>query len=185
MSLVRSKDLVTYSSPRSRYPMRPMRMSGVGLALVISLAMDQIFCLAPSMRSFMEPVVSSTKQTSIFGLSFIWDGGSLANAVRGKSQIPNTKHQRNPNIQIPIPPATAPPWSLRVGAPLRYGASGKSRHPSPDSTGDGAALRLEPWSFSGVWSLVFGAFSLPSVNLIFTAYLRLLNLDQRPHRRFH
>src|SRR5690348_2866005 len=58
--------------------MRPMRMSGVGLALVISFAMDQIFCLAPSMRPDMEPVVSSTKQTSIFGLSFVSEGSSLA-----------------------------------------------------------------------------------------------------------
>src|SRR5438876_8038844 len=67
MSLVRSKILVTYSSPRSRKATSPKRRSGVGLALIISLAMDQIFCLAPSIKPLIEPVVSSTKQTSIRG----------------------------------------------------------------------------------------------------------------------
>src|SRR5438046_1286170 len=89
MSFVRSKDLVTYSSPRSRYPMRPIRMSGVGLALVISLAMDQIFCLAPSMRPVIDPVVSSTKQTSILGFSFVC--GSFASALSGASTMPASK----------------------------------------------------------------------------------------------
>src|SRR6266516_3494417 len=55
-----------------------MRRSGVGLALVISLAIDQIFCLAPSMSPDIEPVVSSTKQTSILGLPFCSEGSLLA-----------------------------------------------------------------------------------------------------------
>src|SRR5881396_2744662 len=46
-----------------------MRMSGVGLALVISFAIDQIFCFAPSINPDIEPVVSSTKQTSIRGFA--------------------------------------------------------------------------------------------------------------------
>src|SRR2546423_6593277 len=115
--------------------MSPMRISGVGLAPVISFAMDQIFCLAPSMRPVIEPVVSSTKQTSILGFSFVC--GSLANAVGGKSQTPNPKHQRNPNIQIPNPLATALPWSLR------FRASRESRQPRLNSPGAGADLELE------------------------------------------
>src|SRR6267378_8605042 len=71
MSLVRSKLFVTYSSPRSRYATRPRRISGVGLVLIISLAMDQIFCLAPSINPLIDPVVSSTKQTSIRGLEVL------------------------------------------------------------------------------------------------------------------
>src|SRR6266545_1392271 len=67
--------------------MRPTRMSGVGLALVISLAIDQIFCFAPSMRPDMEPVVSSTKQTSIFGLSFFSGGSSFARALAATSNV--------------------------------------------------------------------------------------------------
>src|SRR6267143_7233120 len=46
-----------------------MRISGVGLAAMISLAMDQIFCFAPSIKPDIEPVVSSTKQTSMCGLA--------------------------------------------------------------------------------------------------------------------
>src|SRR6185295_7012515 len=58
-----------------------MRMSGVVLALVISLAIDQIFCLAPSMSPDIEPVVSSTKQTSIFGLSCLAGDTSFASVL--------------------------------------------------------------------------------------------------------
>src|ERR1035441_1046312 len=43
----------------------------------MSLAMDQIFCLAPSMRPPIEPVVSITKQTSRRGLT------ALAMALAG------------------------------------------------------------------------------------------------------
>src|SRR5215467_11622421 len=50
--------------------MSPSFNSGVGCALIISLAMDQIFCFAPSIKSPIEPVVSRTKQTSIRGLDF-------------------------------------------------------------------------------------------------------------------
>src|SRR5947207_12146381 len=67
--------------------MSPMRMSGVGLALVISLAIDQIFCFAPSMRPDIEPVVSSTKQTSILGLACFSDGGSFASALCVTSNV--------------------------------------------------------------------------------------------------
>src|SRR5882757_1774098 len=51
--------------------MSPSFNSGVGCALIISLAIDQIFCFAPSIKPPIEPVVSRTKQTSIRGL----DGG--------------------------------------------------------------------------------------------------------------
>src|SRR5437867_6936307 len=64
-----------------------MRMSGVGLALVISFAIDQIFCLAPSIRPDIEPVVSSTKQTSIFGLSCFCAGVSFASAWCAESRV--------------------------------------------------------------------------------------------------
>src|SRR6267143_5196212 len=53
--------------------MRPSFNSGVGFALIISLAIDQIFCLAPSIKPPIEPVVSRTKQTSIRGFaSLVW-----------------------------------------------------------------------------------------------------------------
>ena len=48
-----------------------MRISGVGLAEIISLAILHIFSLAPAIKPPMEPVVSSTKQTSILGFSFL------------------------------------------------------------------------------------------------------------------
>src|SRR5262249_30271879 len=47
--------------------MSPSFNSGVGCALIISLAIDQIFCFAPSSRPPIEPVVSRTKQTSMRG----------------------------------------------------------------------------------------------------------------------
>src|SRR4029453_13768388 len=50
--------------------MSPSFNSGVGCALIISLAIDQIFCFAPSSKPPIEPVVSRTKQTSIRGLDF-------------------------------------------------------------------------------------------------------------------
>src|SRR5207249_11811992 len=53
--------------------MSPSFNSGVGCALIISLAIDQIFCLAPSIRPPIEPVVSRTKQTSMRGFaSLVW-----------------------------------------------------------------------------------------------------------------
>src|SRR6266576_1166408 len=53
--------------------MSPSFNSGVGFALIISLAIDQIFCLAPSIRPPIEPVVSRTKQTSMRGFaSLVW-----------------------------------------------------------------------------------------------------------------
>src|SRR6476619_4296966 len=48
--------------------MSPSFNSGVGFALIISLAIDQIFCFAPSIKPPIEPVVSRTKQTSMRGL---------------------------------------------------------------------------------------------------------------------
>src|SRR5215468_2451713 len=48
--------------------MSPSFNSGVGCALIISLAIDHIFCFAPSIKPPMEPVVSRTKQTSMRGL---------------------------------------------------------------------------------------------------------------------
>src|SRR5205807_2683759 len=54
-------------------PIRPSFNCGVGFALIISLAIDQIFCLAPSIRPPIEPVVSRTKQTSISGFApLVW-----------------------------------------------------------------------------------------------------------------
>src|SRR5205814_4852052 len=53
--------------------MSPSFNCGVGCALIISLAIDQIFCLAPSIRPPIEPVVSRTKQTSTRGFaSLVW-----------------------------------------------------------------------------------------------------------------
>jgi hypothetical protein len=51
-------------------------------------------------------------------------------AGQSKHQIPNTKLQRHSKLQIPNGAAIPPYWSLR----------------------------FEIWSFSGVWSLVFGVF---------------------------
>src|SRR5437764_14224582 len=48
--------------------MSPSFNSGVGFELIISLAIDQIFCFAPSIKPPIEPVVSRTKQTSMRGL---------------------------------------------------------------------------------------------------------------------
>src|SRR5690349_11646472 len=50
--------------------MSPSFSSGVGCALIISFAIDQILCFAPSSKPPIEPVVSRTKQTSIRGLDF-------------------------------------------------------------------------------------------------------------------
>src|SRR4029077_6407363 len=51
----------------------PSFNSGVCFALIISLAIDQIFCFAPSIRPPIEPVVSRTKQTSMRGFaSLVW-----------------------------------------------------------------------------------------------------------------
>jgi hypothetical protein len=40
---------------------------------------------------------------------------------RTKHQIPNTKLQRNPKLQIPKPVAGSLPWSLGLGASLEFG----------------------------------------------------------------
>src|SRR4029453_6422303 len=55
--------------------MSPSFISGVGCALIISLAIDQIFCFAPSIKPPIEPVVSRTKQTSMRGLD--WGVGAV------------------------------------------------------------------------------------------------------------
>src|SRR5436853_1010336 len=53
--------------------MSPSFNSGVGCALIISFAIDQIFCFAPSINPPIEPVVSRTKQTSMRGFaSLVW-----------------------------------------------------------------------------------------------------------------
>src|SRR4029453_1455289 len=66
--------------------MSPSFNSGVGCALIISLAIDQIFCFAPSIKPPIEPVVSRTKQTSMRGLGR--DGGAvLPNDVCHKARI--------------------------------------------------------------------------------------------------
>src|SRR4029077_19528196 len=53
--------------------MSPNLNSGVGFVLIISLAIDQIFCFAPSIKPPIEPVVSRTKQTSMRGFdSLAW-----------------------------------------------------------------------------------------------------------------
>jgi hypothetical protein len=45
-----------------------------------------------------------------------WERGE-----RTKHQIPNTKLQRNPKLQIPKPVAGSLPWSLGLGASLEFG----------------------------------------------------------------
>src|SRR5436190_20068833 len=86
MSSVRLNDFTTYSSPRSRYPMSPSLNCGVGCALISSLAIEQIFCFAPSIKPPIEPVVSRTKQTSIRGLDRDVDA-ALANKGCHKPSI--------------------------------------------------------------------------------------------------
>src|SRR5205814_3609795 len=44
-----------------------------------------------------------------------------ARVERMKHQIPNTKLQRNPKLQIPKPVASSLPWSLGLGASLVFG----------------------------------------------------------------
>src|ERR1051325_6904981 len=77
--------------------MSPSFNSGVGCALIISLAIDQIFCFAPSIRPPIEPVVSRTKQTSMRGFvlsvgAVVADDGchklSIAAAVRPIVRVP-------------------------------------------------------------------------------------------------
>src|SRR6266516_5240001 len=48
--------------------------------------------------------------------------GLWARGKRTKHQIPNTKLQRNPKLQIPKPVAGSLPWSLGFGASLEFGA---------------------------------------------------------------
>src|SRR5262249_10808448 len=66
--------------------MSPSFSSGVGFALIISLAIDQIFCLAPSINPLIELVVSSTKQTSMRGFLF-WLGVSVAKAEHAINKL--------------------------------------------------------------------------------------------------
>src|SRR5213083_1265598 len=47
--------------------------------------------------------------------------GLWARGERTKHQIPNTKLQRNPKLQIPKPVAGSLPWSLGLGASLEFG----------------------------------------------------------------
>ena len=77
--------------------MSPSFNSGVGCALIISFAIDQIFCFAPSIKPPIEPVVSRTKQTSMRGLdlsagAFVADEGcqklSIADADRIIGRMP-------------------------------------------------------------------------------------------------
>src|SRR5438067_11666769 len=58
--------------------MSPSFNCGVGCALIVSLAIDQIFCFAPSIKAPSEPVVSRTKQSSMRGLG-LSVGGVVAN----------------------------------------------------------------------------------------------------------
>src|SRR5688572_18393271 len=60
--------------------MRATRNSGVGLAATSSLAIDQIFCFAPSIKPPIEPGVSNTKQTSMRG-ALAFSGGATGQAV--------------------------------------------------------------------------------------------------------
>src|SRR5438034_10017936 len=61
---------------------------------------------------------------------------------RAKHQAPNTKLQRNPGIETPKTKLQTPKKS-EVQAPNR-----------------GPRFELGAWSFSGVWSLVFGGWDL-------------------------
>jgi hypothetical protein len=47
--------------------------------------------------------------------------GLWARGKRTKHQIPNTRLQRNPKLQIPKPVAGSLPWSLELGASLEFG----------------------------------------------------------------
>ena len=93
MSSVRSVSRVTYSSPRSRYETRPILTSGAGERATIALAIDQIFCFAPSMRPPMEPVESSTKATSTRGraaaaLAMVTEAAMASAATTTRMRIP-------------------------------------------------------------------------------------------------
>ncbi len=62
-----------------------MRTSGVGFLAMTLLAIDQIFCFAPSISPPMEPVESSTNATSTRGLA---GGGVGAGADSGDGEPP-------------------------------------------------------------------------------------------------
>src|SRR6266581_4565790 len=47
--------------------------------------------------------------------------GLWVRGERTKHQIPTTRLQRNPNLQIPKPDAASLPWSLGLGASLVFG----------------------------------------------------------------
>src|SRR4051794_4676813 len=66
-------------------------MSGAGRPLAIWLTMDQIFCLAPSIRPPMLPVVSRQKTTSTWGVGFFRSTGA---AVDGLSVARTAKAAR-------------------------------------------------------------------------------------------
>src|SRR5207247_10560419 len=50
------------------------------------------------------------------------EGNPKSQTPSSKHQKPSSKHQRNPKLQIPILPATSPPWSLRFETFLVFGA---------------------------------------------------------------
>src|SRR5262245_17172964 len=79
----------------------PSFKSGVGWALIISLAIDQIFCFAPSSKPPIEPVVSRTKQTSTRGLDFSV-GAVVANNGCHKLSIAKTDRiiGRTPMLRV-------------------------------------------------------------------------------------
>src|SRR5215470_1242484 len=81
--------------------MSPSFNSGVGCALIISLAIDQIFCFAPSIKPPIEPVVSRTKQTSIRGLD-LSVGAVVANNGCQKPRIEqaDTIIGRTPMVRV-------------------------------------------------------------------------------------
>src|SRR3954468_6172237 len=100
-SSLRSKTLVMYSSPRSRYGTSENRTCAPFSAATMLLAIDQILRLAPSISPPIEPVVSSTKQTSIErGCAIataleITDGSVAGGAICASAPLVKIAHARN------------------------------------------------------------------------------------------
>ena len=72
----------------------------------------------------MKPLLSSRQdrsQNEESGSYAVSSPSPRDEGVGTKHQIPNTKLQRNPKLQIPKPVAGSPPWSLRLGASLVFG----------------------------------------------------------------
>src|SRR6185503_4127961 len=69
-----------------------MRISAVGFASTIAVAIDQILRLAPSIRGPIEPVVSSTKATSTIGFDVFAPNSGASGDARLDVPRTVTKH---------------------------------------------------------------------------------------------